>query len=80
MAGLLQAPLRDFANLVQALIDDKGGVPDSPAGDDATAEPAAEPDTTAAPAPEAVTDTLDEAAPEAADAGETPADTAPEAS
>ena len=85
MAGLLQAPLRDFANLLTALIEDKGGVPDdaavrptSRAAETTDAEAPAEADTDTpdadAPAAADTTDAADDAAP-AADA----ADSAPEA-
>jgi large subunit ribosomal protein L10 len=49
MAGLLQAPMRELASLLKALIDDKGGAPDTAAADTDTdtntdaGEPAAAP-------------------------------------
>ena len=71
MAGLLQAPLRDFANLLKALIDDKGGVPDDAPSTD---EPA--PTTTDAEAP-AAGPTPDAEAPAAADTTDAADDAAP---
>ena len=84
MAGLLQAPLRDFANLLTALIEDKGGVPDAdapadePAADTADADAPVAADTPDAEAP-ADADTPDADAPAAADTTDAADDAAPAA-
>jgi large subunit ribosomal protein L10 len=86
LAGLIEALPRNFAYGLQALIDQKGGVPDEPA---AAPEPEAEAVTEEAPAsePEAAAETETDAAPEeapseepaaeAADTTDTPAEDAP---
>ena len=87
IAGLLQAPLQQMANLLEAvprtfayglmaLIDSKGGVPDEAVPDEAAPDEAAPEDTTATAAPE---DAVSEAADTTTEPIPEPSDTASDA-